>query len=158
MMQGTLLPVPQHEVTTDDYYTPRWVFDALALDFDLDVCAPPGGGPHVPASRYLTMADDGLSSPWSGRVWMNPPFSGVGPWWSRFATHGHGVALLPFAKSRWLSDAWAAADAVVLPPSGGKVEFVRPGMTSPQPIWLAVVLMAFGDECVEAIGRLGRVR
>ncbi|MBM3660997.1 MAG: adenine methyltransferase [Actinobacteria bacterium] len=147
----------QQERTSDDYYTPKWVFDRLGLRFDLDVCAPPGGGPFVPCDRYYTMADDGLTAPWHGRVWMNPPYSGVRPWWERFAAHRNGVALLPLAKSGWLSEMWTEADGVALLPNGGKVEFVRPG-SAPAPIWLAVVVAAFGQECVEALRGLGTVR
>ena len=28
------------KMTSDDCYTPRWVFDAMGLEFDLDVAAP----------------------------------------------------------------------------------------------------------------------
>jgi hypothetical protein len=38
-------------ITSDDCYTPRWVFDAMGLRFDLDVAAPVGGPWHVPCER-----------------------------------------------------------------------------------------------------------
>jgi hypothetical protein len=60
-------------------YTPRWVFDAMRLSFDLDVAAPVGGPRHVPAMRYYTPDDDGLSQPWDGLVWCNPPYSHFRP-------------------------------------------------------------------------------
>lgn len=62
---------------SDEWYTPARVFHALGTVFDLDVAAPAGGAPHVPCRRYLTKADDGLTAPWSGCVWMNPPFGGA---------------------------------------------------------------------------------
>ena len=68
------------KVTSDDCYTPRWVFDAMGLTFDLDVAAPPGGPWHVPAARYYTAEDDGLTSPWDGLVWCNPPYSRMKDW------------------------------------------------------------------------------
>lgn len=71
--QSVLFGSPQTEKTADDYYTPPHVFDALALRFELDVAAPPGGVPWVPAERYYTKEDDGLAQPWAGRVWMNLP-------------------------------------------------------------------------------------
>jgi UDP-N-acetylglucosamine 2-epimerase len=39
----------------NEHYTPKWVFDALGLTFDLDVAAPyQNKGSHVPALSYLT--------------------------------------------------------------------------------------------------------
>lgn len=60
---------------SDEWYTPREVFSALGMDFDLDPCSP-GSGHWVPARRQFTKTDDGLSRPWRGRVFMNPPFGG----------------------------------------------------------------------------------
>jgi len=28
---------------SDEQYTPKWIFDGLNVQFDLDVCAPQGG-------------------------------------------------------------------------------------------------------------------
>jgi len=67
---------------TDDWYTPRHIFDALGLIFDLDPCSP--GPTHwVPARKIYMKEDDGLVQPWSGTVFMNPPFgrrNGHVPW------------------------------------------------------------------------------
>lgn len=156
-IQDRLFPMPQHELTSDDYYTPAWVFDRMGIEFDLDVCSPPGGPPFVPAANYYTQADDGLTSPWYGRVWMNPPYSNVTPWWDRFAEHRAGVCLLPLAKSWWLNDVMASADGVTISDQGGEMHFVRPG-SKPLRIWFPVMFAAFGEECVDAISRLGVVR
>lgn len=153
--QDRLFAAPQGQLTTDDYYTPAWVFDAMGLDFDLDVAAPEGGIPWVPAARYFTMEDDGLLQPWVGRVWMNPPYSNTTPWVDRFIAHRHGVCLVPWAKSAWTLRLWAAADAVSLPSAGW---FNFTGGPSGGSISTAVMFAAFGPECVEAISRLGVVR
>lgn len=50
-------PADMVKVTSDDCYTPRWVFDAMGLQFDLDVAAPMGGPWHVPCDEYLTAQD-----------------------------------------------------------------------------------------------------
>ena len=156
-MQSVLFGCEQAELTSDDYYTPAWVFGRMGLAFDLDVCAPPGGGPFVPTARYLTMADDGLATDWQGRVWMNPPYSNVTPWIEKFKAHRNGVCLLPMAKSWWLHDIWESADGVTVSDQGGEMHFYRPG-SRPLRIWFPVFFAAFGAECVEAIGRLGKVR
>lgn len=67
-LQPPLFGVQQAERTSDDYYTPAWVFERMGVEFDLDVCAPPGGIPWIPAKRYFTQEDDGLSQPWDGLV------------------------------------------------------------------------------------------
>lgn len=149
-IQGQLIEAPQELLTKDDYYTPREVFDALRLTFDLDVCAPPGGVPWLPAARYFTKADDGLSQPWEGRVWMNPPYSEATAWVERFIRHANGIALVPQAKSAWHNRLWAAADGVAVPFQ--YFDFV--GGSIMLPVWFA----AFGDECVDALHRVGVVR
>jgi hypothetical protein len=84
------------------YYTPPQIFEALAVRFDLDVCAPPG------------------------------------------------IALVGHAKSAWHPELWAKADAVAMP--FAYFDFV--GGSVFMPVWFA----AFGEECAEALHRVGVVR
>lgn len=153
-----LFNLPQTALTGDDWYTPAGLFNALGLEFDLDVCAPPGGVPWIPAQCYFTLEQDGLAQPWSGRVWMNPPFSKPGPWVERFLSHGHGIALLPMAKSQWFSVLWASRAAIVAL-SARQGDFLRDRSgAGPGAMRHGLVLVALGPDCVEAIGRFGRVR
>jgi hypothetical protein len=140
--------------TTDDYYTPKWVFETMGLEFDLDVASPPGGGPWIPANKFYTMKDDGLSSPWEGRVWMNPPFSNPTVWMGRFLDHHHGICLVVVSRSKWFSTLWESDASLVSMPTDMK--FTRGG--EPRGINYQTVLAAFGEECVEAISRVGVVR
>lgn len=63
-----------------EHYTPREILDAAVLvlgSIDLDPAAEPvePGQPHnVPATTHFTRAEDGLSRPWHGRVFLNPPY------------------------------------------------------------------------------------
>ena len=148
--QPQLFPTPQEQLTSDDYYTPAWIFDALGLHFDLDVASPPHAT-NVPCDRYYTQADNGLAQPWYGRVWMNPPFSNSTPWVLRFIEHGNGVALLPNAKSRWFNTLWDELDAKCVPlPSSFK--FVGGS------IFIATTLWAIGYDNIRALQNIGRVR
>jgi hypothetical protein len=153
--QLPLVSSPQTQTTGNDFYTPPALFLALGLTFDLDVCAPPGGVPWIPATRHFTLEDDGLGQEWIGRVWMNPPFSKPAPWVERFIAHRNGVALLPQAKSRWYGLLWDSDAALIcIPETFG---FIRPG-PGVNDIASPLVLAAFTDECVAAISKLGRVR
>jgi hypothetical protein len=145
-----LFALDQTVPTSDDYLTPRWVFDTLGIGFDLDVASPPWAT-HVPAERIYTKADDGLAQPWSGRVWMNPPYSKSAPWVERFIAHADGIALLPWAKSAWTIRLWERADGIALPPRW--FDFDNGGS-----IFLPVQFAAYGEECVDAISRVGHVR
>lgn len=148
--QTQLFASPQQAKTSDDYYTPAWIFDALGLHFDLDVASPPHAT-HVPCDRYLTIEDDGLNSEWHGRVWMNPPFSKTTPWVQRWREHANGIALLPWAKSAWLNDLWNDTNAmcVPLPPH---TKFVGGEPFSATALW------AIGHDNIKALHNIGQVR
>ncbi|NEP51585.1 MAG: hypothetical protein F6K65_23390 [Moorea sp. SIO3C2] len=66
----------------NEHYTPQKVINAAIATLgviDLDPCSNPGV-PNVPASAHFTKEMDGLSRPWYGRVYMNPPYSCTKKW------------------------------------------------------------------------------
>lgn len=144
---------------SDDWYTPKHVFDALAVRFDLDVAAPVEGPRYVPTSRWLS--EDGLGREWDGFVWMNPPFGHQSTklaWLRRFIAHNDGIALVPDRTSApWWQ--WAAPQMDALLFVSPKLKFERPdGSVGEQP-GSGTVLMALGTRAIEALtraaGRLG---
>ena len=132
---------------TDEWYTPPELFDAIGMRFGLDPCSP---GPHhwVPADRVLTKADDGLSQPWSGSVFLNPPFGarhGQVPWLQRFLSHGNGIAVVrAYTSADWFHDLAVQADAMMFP--RGKTRFVRPDGTRGECPSTGIVLLAMGHD------------
>jgi hypothetical protein len=127
---------------SDEQYTPAWIFEALNVEFDLDVCAPVGGVDHIPAKNHYSLADDSLAQNWEGFVWMNPPFSEGKIWHEKFIAHGNGICLAPMSKSYWFYDVWNNKDVSVLMPTP-KFKFVKPnGKTNS--IFMPVVLYAIG--------------
>lgn len=65
---------------TDLWETPQEFFDELDTEFhfSLDACALPE---NAKCARYYTPEQDGLSQPWTGVVWCNPPYGRkVGTW------------------------------------------------------------------------------
>ena len=64
----------------EESYTPiryiksaRWVMGAI----DLDPASNKQAQKTVRADRYFTKEDDGLAQSWSGRVWLNPPYTAL---------------------------------------------------------------------------------
>ena len=58
---------------SDLWETPQYLFDKLdeEFHFTLDACALPE---NAKCARYYTPEHDGLSQPWTGVVWCNPPY------------------------------------------------------------------------------------
>lgn len=140
----------------DEFYTPRALFDSLGLEFDLDPCSPVEGS-TVPAKQVYSLPFDGLSAPWFGLVWVNPPYSNPKEWTTKWLEHANGLLLVPSAKSYWRRALWNHPNTYCVnlhPP-----KFVRPDGSSKQ-IMFAVDLWAIGDVSYQALVRsnLGRVR
>jgi hypothetical protein len=103
MTHPALFATARQPTATDERWTPPWLFDAMRLAFDVDVAAPPGGVPWIPAARSYCAVDDGLAQPWAGLVWCNPPFSDPAPWVARWIDHANGVLLFPWnVNATWL--------------------------------------------------------
>ena len=141
---------------TNEWYTPPAIFDALGIEFDLDPASP---GKEIvswiPAAKHLTILEDGLSCPWDGRVWLNPPYGKNTPGWlQRLAEHRNGIALV-FSRTdtEWFHKYVPQADAVCF--IRGRIRFIKatggiggsPGAGS--------ILLAFGRRCAEVVSECG---
>jgi len=114
----------------DDWWTPPGIFDALGVEYDIDVCAPEHSNGHVPAKRFLRPIDDGLAVEWGDSfVWCNPPYKGAGAWMRRLAEHGNGIALT-FARTdtRWVQEVLPKTGAICL--IAGRLSFLKGGAKS----------------------------
>ena len=155
MTQPRLFNTRQEGVTSDDYFTPKWIFDALGIEFDLDVACPADGPLYTPCKAYYTQEDDGLAQCWSGKVWMNPPYSEPNLWVQKFIEHDNGIALLPFAKSKWCQSLWDSKASMVYVRA---VSFERSNMDVVSQAPFSLGLWAMGKSNAEAIAKIGRVR
>lgn len=133
-----------------DLHTPLWIFEGLPLTFDLDP-ASLSSGPVTPARHHFTLEDDGLSRPWFGMVWLNPPYNRweIGKWIEKLAAHGKGVALV-YARTdtKWFQD--NPPDALLL--LRGRVRFVERAKGSRTVSGASPsMLMAYGEEAAAAL-------
>jgi DNA N-6-adenine-methyltransferase (Dam) len=141
---------------SSEWYTPPHVFEGLGIEFDLDPAAPPGGVPWVPARQYYSIAENGLTRPWRGRVWLNPPYGRQTPdWLGRLVEHGDGIALV-FARSdtAWFHEFAPRATALCF--VAGRLCFV-PGDGRPDPSAAGAppLLIAYGLTCAVAVAQSG---
>lgn len=115
--------------TSDKWATPWPVLNDLASRFgafDLDPCCEPH---TAKAGAFYTIDDDGLSKPWFGNVYVNPPFSDPRPWCERAlraVESGEAqqvVMLLPCATdTAWFHEVvWPNADLFFI---RGRVRFL----------------------------------
>ena len=145
--------------TSDDYYTPAFIFEALNVNFDIDVCAPPGGISWIPATKSYSVIDDGLVQDWGGAtVWMNPPYSDPKLWAEKFVLNANGIALMPTSQGAWMLTLWQSdTHWLMMPP----VKFVKSnGETSKAALPNRCWLIGTGADNVEAMrqSNLGFVR
>lgn len=119
--------------------------------FDMDPCAYAG---HQTATRMIVLPENGLAAEWTGRVWLNPPYTDPMPWIKKLRSHGNGIALvLASTDSRWYHE-------VVIPFAAG-VMFVksRPKFQKPcgkvVTLVRASLLVAFGQENYQSLIKSG---
>ena len=139
----------------DEWLTPPEILNALG-DFDLDPCAPIVR-PWDMAAKHYTIDDLGLTRPWFGRVWCNPPYgSQTGIWLQRLADHGNGIALI-FARTEtemFFSQIWKRADALLF--IEGRLYFHHvDGSRAAANAGAPSVLVAYGMMNVDALANSG---
>lgn len=140
---------------TDEWYTPKYIFEALGVVFDLDVACPPTGPRHTPCHAFLTEENCGLASGWHGFVWMNPPFGHQRTkvqWLKKFFEHGNGIALIPDRTSApWWQRFAVQADAILF--VAPKIKFERPDGSVGESPGTGTCLFAAGKEAADALCR-----
>ena len=89
----------RHSSASNEHYTPRVIVEAARTTLgaiDLDPASCEAANRVVRATRIFTRADDGLSRPWHGRVFNNPPGgrlvggdSSQKTWWFKLGAEWH---------------------------------------------------------------------
>ena len=130
---------------TDEWYTPKYIFDALKVTFDLDVAAPVEGPRHVPTKAFFYK--EALNHKWHGFVWMNPPFGHQKHkrmWLQKFVDHKNGIALVPDRSSApWFQEYVPQTDIQLW--VSPKIKFERPDGSVGDSPGTGTVLLGMGD-------------
>jgi hypothetical protein len=110
------------KITSVDWLTPPDLVKKLG-EFDLDPCTPVKP-PFLHAKNNFNIKDNGLSKPWFGRVYMNPPYgNGMEKWIEKLKLHGNGIALI-FARTEtkcFFHHIWEDAHAILF--VKGRIKF-----------------------------------
>ena len=128
--------------------TPKYLFDKISsiFNFSLDVCALPE---NAKCENYYTPKDDGLSKPWMGGVWCNPPYGREISSWVKKAYeesqkeyNSFVLMLLPArTDTKWWWD-WVQGKATLFFIKG-RVKFGDHNVGAPFPSILALYMKDF---------------
>lgn len=141
--------------STDEWLTPPAIIKALG-PFDLDPCSPVDR-PWATAVRHFTIRDNGLTQPWAGRVWLNPPYGPqTGAWLERLANHGDGIALVFARTETRFFQRWGFGEADSMLFLSGRINFHNlAGERAPKNSGAPSVLIAYGSANTLSLGRSG---
>ncbi len=125
--------------------------------FDLDPCSPTANGRYAPvqARMYFTEDDDGLSLPWLGQVFVNPPYGRqLSQWIEKARTEVqegralNATVLVPArTDTKWWHNYIAGSAYVIL--LKGRLSFGQGGQTAPFPS--ALVIWGAGPDLVNQL-------
>ena len=161
-----------HSSDSNEWYTPARILEAARAvlgGIDLDPASSAAANQTVQAARYYTKDTDGLTRPWRGRVWLNPPYgktatgsSNQGRWSKRLIdayTAGDVAAAVLLVNActgdGWFAPLWAYPLCFVR----GRIHFIPADGQKNSPTHSSV-LAYFGPDAARfraVFGALGHV-
>lgn len=119
------------KLSSDEWCTPKWLCELLGR-FDLDPASNERSHVRSRDRKFAGYHPDGLECVWEGQsVFVNCPYSNVGPWAAKLAAHdGPWCALLKLdPTTRWWATLMAASPQVA--PFRKRIKFEgEPNMTA----------------------------
>jgi len=127
---------------SDEWYTPSWIIDlareALGGRIDTDPASNPAAQRYIQADRYYSRIFSGISidHPWTGRVWLNPPYGTGEESASAFTSRllrelaegrvTTAITCLNLASisAKWFSPIWSQASSHLI--WSGRINFGNP--------------------------------
>lgn len=168
-----LNPKPHVARNTGDneWYTPEAIINAARIalggHIDLDPASSEAANAVVQASRYYTIANDGLSQHWQGRIWLNPPYASdkIARFVAKFIKHAEngdleaGIILVNNAtETAWGQSLLKASDCVFFP--GSRVRFWQQGsdgLLSPLQGQMMAYIGGKAEKFIDAMRPIGGV-
>ena len=116
----------------NEWYTPKEFIDAARLvmgTIDLDPASSEIANETIQAEKIYTAKDNGLSLPWFGNVWLNPPYSSdlIGQFAEKVKAKEYNQVIVLVnnaTETAWFADIVSVASAIVFPTS--RVKFYKP--------------------------------
>lgn len=135
-----------------EYYTPKYIFEGLNVNFDLDVCSPLDRTfISTPALDFIS--ENSLEQEWKGFIWMNPPYASEKnkiKWIEKFIEHANGVALMPDRTSAsWWQLFAKNADCFVF--VNDKIKFITENGSTAKSPGNGSTLFALGNKGRQAL-------
>ena len=130
--------------SSNEWYTPKEYIDAareVMGGIDLDPASSDLANKIVQADTYYTIEMDGLKLPWSGRIWLNPPYSAdlIPLFISKLKVHvdskeiEQAIVLVNNAtETAWFHTLISCASAVVFPK--GRIKYYMPDRKTGSPL------------------------
>jgi ParB family chromosome partitioning protein len=152
----------------NEWYTPEYIIESARLvmgSIDLDPASCEEAQRTVKAATYYTVEEDGLSKPWFGNVWLNPPYSN-GDCKRFIFTLSHrrrginqAIVLVNSSTStQWFHELLSISNAILL--FKKRVRFIAPGgivKTNPEYDNIAFYFGANKEAFNQEFNKYGRV-
>lgn len=119
-----------------EWYTPHKYIDAareVMGEIDLDPASSTAAQKIIKAKKFYTAKDNGLRHPWSGRIWLNPPYSRelIGEFMNKLAEEAGSGRLKEaiclthnYTDTAWFHNAESIASAICF--TRGRIAFISP--------------------------------
>jgi hypothetical protein len=139
--------LPSEPNYSDEFYTPLKYISPL-MPFGIDPCAGPNR--HAAVNIDYSQGQCGLSLPWEGLAWVNPPYSLKAEFLEKLWVHGNGFGLVPNStESIWWQHAANQCDAFLL--LKGRVAFKGPDGAKKHSNTKGSTIFAYGAEAVDRL-------
>jgi hypothetical protein len=136
-LESNVMRQPMRALTSqksEEWYTPKEIIERVRTvlgDITLDPASDAIPQAWIRAEHYFTQADDGLSKPWFGNVFLNPPYCGNAAKWAakmideyRSGRVASAIMLINSQHGyKWYEDLWATFPVCCL---RNRLRFIKP--------------------------------